>query len=59
MKTSVSVERFPSSIPVMIFAVLGRYRLIWEIGKRIIAVMIELLKVMRRTIFAFASFLVL
>lgn len=57
MKTSVSVERFPSSIPVMIFAVLGRYRLIWEIGKRIIAVMIELLKVMRRTIFA--SFLVL
>lgn len=59
MKTLVSVERFPSSIPVMIFAVLGRYRLIWEIGKRIIAVMMEPLKVMRRTIFAFASFPVL
>lgn len=59
MKTLVSVERFPSSIPVMRFAVLGRYRLIWEIGKRIMAVMIELLKVMRRTVFAFASFLLL
>lgn len=59
MKTSVSVERFPPSILVMIFAVLERYRLIWEIGKRIIAVVIELLKVMRRTIFAFASSLVL
>lgn len=49
MKTLVSVERFPSSIPVMVFAVLGRYRLIWEIGKRIIAaVIVEMLKVMRR-----------
>lgn len=56
MKTSVSVERFPSSIPVMIFAVLGRYRLIWEIGKRIIAVMIELLKVKKTSIFAFSFF---
>lgn len=59
MKTLVSVERFCSSVPVMIFAVLGRYRLMWEIGKRIIAVMIELLKVMRRSIFVFAPFLVL
>lgn len=58
MQTLVSVERFPSSIPVMTFAVLGRYRLIWEIGKRNIAVMMEPLKVMR-TIFAFASIPVL
>lgn len=46
-------------IPVMIFTVCGMYRLSQEIGKRILAVMIELLKVMKGGIFASISFPVL